>query len=66
MSIFLETIKYTRNKKLLKNNNKSIKAACLQMSQNISIKSNLRNKYYDFSKSKIIQDSSNILHVMCG
>jgi hypothetical protein len=46
-----------------------LKATCLQMSRNISIKSNLRKMYkmyYDVRKSKKFQDSRNILHIMCG
>jgi hypothetical protein len=42
----------------------TIKAACLQMSKNISITSNLRKVYSEFRKSRKIQYSSNISHAM--
>jgi hypothetical protein len=32
----------------------SVKAACLQMGQNILIKLNLRNMFYDFRKHKMV------------
>jgi hypothetical protein len=41
-----------------------IKAARLQMSQNISRKSILREMYLNFKKGKNIQDPSYILNVM--
>jgi capsular polysaccharide biosynthesis protein len=44
----------------------TIKAACLQMNQNISRKSNLIKKYGDFKKSKGIQDKSNNFYGMCN